>query len=61
MNSVKSINLSLKYQSFTPSECKDIWIRKFVFGTKTHFFGSFVIYKIEEHKNATLDQRLKNM
>jgi len=29
MNSVASNNLSLKYQRFTPSGCKDIVIRKF--------------------------------
>ena len=29
MNSVRSNNLSLKYQRFTPQGCKDIGIRKF--------------------------------
>ena len=37
MNSVRSKNLSLKYQSFSPSSCKDIGIRKFEFVTKTQF------------------------
>ena len=31
MNSVGSKSLSLKYQRFTPSGCKDMWIRKFKF------------------------------
>ena len=35
MNSVRSINLSLKYQRFRPSGCKDTDIRKFEFVAKT--------------------------
>ena len=35
--SVGSNNLSLKFQRFTPSVCKDIWIRKFGFLAKTQF------------------------
>ena len=35
MNSVKLNNLSLKYQRFTPSGCKDVGTRKFEFVTKT--------------------------
>ena len=35
MNSVRSNNLSLKYQRFTPSSCRDIVIRKFKFVAKT--------------------------
>ena len=31
MNSVRSNNLSLKYQRFTPSGCNDVGIRKFDF------------------------------
>ena len=34
MNYIGPINLSLKYQRFTPSGCKDIEIRKFEFVTK---------------------------
>ena len=37
MNCVKSNYLSLKYQSYTPSGCKDIWIRKFESVAKTQF------------------------
>ena len=37
MKSVSQNNLSLKYQRFTPSDCKDTWIRQFEFVTKTHF------------------------
>ena len=33
----RSNSLSLKYQRFTPSGCKDIGIRKFEFVAKTHF------------------------
>ena len=31
MDSVRSNNLSLKYQRFTPLSCEDIWITKFEF------------------------------
>ena len=37
MNSVRSNNLSLKYQRFATSGCKDIRIRKFEFVAKTQF------------------------
>ena len=37
MNSVRSNNLNLKYQVFTPSGLQDIGIRKFEFMTKTQF------------------------
>ena len=36
MNSVRSNNLSLKYHKFTPSGCKDIGTRNFVFVANTH-------------------------
>ena len=35
MNSVRSNNVSLKYQKPTPSGCKGIEIRKFEFVAKT--------------------------
>ena len=34
MNSVRPNNLSLKYQSYTQTGCKDIGIKKFEFMTK---------------------------
>ena len=37
MNSVRSNNVSLKYQRPTPSGCKDIGIIKFEFVAKTQF------------------------
>ena len=37
LNSVRSNNLSCNYQSFTPSSCKKIVIRKFEFVVKTQF------------------------
>ena len=42
MNSVRSNNLSLKYQSFTTVGCKDIGIRKFEFVAKTQFLSVFL-------------------
>ena len=38
-NSVISNSLSLKYQRFTPSGCKDIGVRKYKFVAKTQFFA----------------------
>ena len=37
INSVRSNSLSLKYQRFTPSGCKDIEVRKCDFVAKTQF------------------------
>jgi len=37
MNSVRSNNLSLKYQRFTPTGRKDLGIRKFEFVAKSQF------------------------
>ena len=37
MISVRSNHISLKYQRFTPSGCKNIGIRKFKFVAKTQF------------------------
>jgi len=37
MNSFRSNSLSLKYQGFPPSGCKDIKIRKYEFVAKTQF------------------------
>ena len=37
MNSVRSDNLSLKYQRFILSGCKDIGIRKLEYGAKAQF------------------------
>ena len=44
MKYVRSNNLSLKYQMFTPSSCRDIGIKKFKFVAKTQFlcFCKFV-------------------
>ena len=37
MNAVRSNNVSLKYQRFTSSDCKDIMITKIEFVAKTQF------------------------
>ena len=39
LNSVISNSLSLKYQRFTPSDCKNIGIRRFKFGGKNSFIN----------------------
>ena len=39
MKSVRSNSLSMKYQKFTPSDCKDIEIRKFEFVAKTQLLS----------------------
>ena len=42
INPVRSNNLSLKYQRFIPTGCRDIEIRKFVVVAKTQFLlGKF--------------------
>ena len=42
MNSVRSKNLSLKYQSFTPPGCKDIKIVEFELMAKPQFLCIFL-------------------
>ena len=44
MNSGRSNNLSLKYQNFTQSSCRDIGFRKSEFVTKTQFLWKMVPY-----------------
>ena len=46
LKSVKSKNLSLTYQRYTLSGCKDIEIRKFEFVTKTQFFLEIIHFKL---------------
>ena len=41
MNYIRSNNLSLKWQRFTPSGWKDIWIRQFKFVSKTQFLWKY--------------------
>ena len=42
MNSLRPNNLSLKYQMFTSSDCKDIEIRHLEFVTGTKYFKAKV-------------------
>ena len=42
MNSLRPNNLSLKYQRFTSSDCKDIEIRHLEFVTKTQFIWEVI-------------------
>ena len=46
MNSVKSNRLSLKYERFKTSGCKDLGIRKFEFVTKINSLRKCIIFKI---------------
>ena len=49
INSVKSNSLSLKYQRFTPSGCKDIRVRKCEFVAKTQFLWlTFMLHWLRE-------------
>ena len=43
MNCVISINLSLKYQNFTQSGCKEIGIQKFEIVAKTQFLSTITV------------------
>ena len=47
MNPDTSNNLSLKYQRFTPSGCKDIGIKKFEFVAKTQFLSFNCYFSIK--------------
>ena len=57
MNSVRPNNLSLKYQRFTSSDCKDIGIRQleFVKNNSAPLFsfqgGSLIIFRIQRQNN----------
>ena len=51
MNSMRSKDLSLKNQRFTPSGCKDIWIR--LFEKERNISKSFNPFK-EEFKQTKL-------
>ena len=51
MNSVRSNNLSLKYQSFTTLGCKDVGVRKFEFVVKTQFLYVVNILFVTNTKN----------
>ena len=51
-----SYSLSLKYQWFTPSGCKDIRIRIFEFVTKTQFL--FLFYILQKRKRNLLMCRI---
>ena len=53
MNSVTPNNLSLKYQKFTPSGCKNIGIRKLKFVTKTQFLYKITIQPLFEKQSET--------
>ena len=46
MNYVRQINLSLKYQRFTSSDCKGIEIREFEFVTKTQFLSDNFVMSV---------------
>ena len=45
--SVSKNNVSLKYQRFTSSGCKDMGFRKLKFGEKVHFFCFVEFYILE--------------
>ena len=47
LNYVKSNHLSLKYQRFTPSDCKDIEIIKFEFVAKTNSLILFYLFYVD--------------
>ena len=49
MNSLRSNNLSLKYQRFTTSGCKDIGIKQFQFLVKAEFLDREFVRNISRH------------
>ena len=44
MNSVRLINLRLKYQRKTPSGCKDIWVTEIGVVSKTHLLCVYLYF-----------------
>ena len=60
MSSVRSYNLSLKYQRFHPSDCKDIGIRKFLFVAKTQFLYILQDSILFNYENCWLYRALTN-
>ena len=56
MNFVRSNNLSLKYQKFTPSGCKNIRILKLGFVAKTQFLSQ----KLTKFRGFTFAKTLRN-
>ena len=58
MNSVRSHNLSLKYQRFDPEGCKEIEIRNVEFATKTQFL--YVLFYTVQHKLTHLIPKFKS-
>ena len=53
--SVTSNNMSLKYQRFTPSGCKDKGIKKYEFVAKTHFKTKELNNALQACPSSTLD------
>ena len=59
MNSVRSNNVSLKYQRFEPSGCKDIGFENFEFVAKTKFLYSKHTFKTCLFFSIPLNKRIK--
>ena len=55
MNSVRLKSLSLKYQKFSVSGCKDIGIRKVEFVAKTQFFSVQKLYNTTHQNNSVIN------
>ena len=60
MISVRLNNLSLKYQKFILSGCKDIGTEKFEFVTKTEFLSQLLKYLNYNMQLKTLKRSLKS-
>ena len=61
INSVRSINLSLKYQRFTPSDSKDIGIRKFELVANTQFLSFFFVKSLNRPFKDHIQDRRRNL
>ena len=61
-NSVKSKNLSLKYQRFIPTGCRDLEIRKFEVVAKTQFlYVTFLVQLYDLLSSSTVTYKKFNI
>ena len=61
MNSVRSNNLSLKYQGFPPLGCQDIRIRKFEFVAKTQFLCKNVLRNLVIKQKSSYKGKIRHL
>ena len=61
MHAVRSYNVSLKYQRFTSSGCKDIGITKIEFVAKTQFLYKLFFFKQFMNKTKINKEQISSL